>query len=176
MYQPADHGMGRSTLGAFRSIPQSTVSGVSALTPARALLNHRQARSTRCLYAKARDGERPEVILTRGRLPSPHAYAQRRCSAGECQSRPLSRCRPSVSGRDRRRQQGGRPPEGLRTASASHAMDRRRRNRKRGAGCGMCLAITQWAGRLFHLPINKEVFDSETFFIFKRSGSAASSL
>ena len=40
----------------FRSTPQGIVAGESGLTPARALLNHRQARFIQRLYARPRDG------------------------------------------------------------------------------------------------------------------------
>ena len=43
-YQRAINRMARSALGAFRSTPQGILAVESALTPARALLEHRQAR------------------------------------------------------------------------------------------------------------------------------------
>ena len=45
-YQGAINRMGRSTLGAFRSTPQGIIAAESGLTPARVLLNRRQARFT----------------------------------------------------------------------------------------------------------------------------------
>ena len=41
-YQDAINRMGRATLGAFQSTPLGIVTVESGLTPARALLNHRQ--------------------------------------------------------------------------------------------------------------------------------------
>lgn len=54
-YQRAINRMARSTLGAFRSTPQGILAAESGLTPARALLNYRQARFA----------QRPEEILER---------------------------------------------------------------------------------------------------------------
>lgn len=59
--------MGRATLGAFQSTPLGIVAPESGLTPARAPLNHRQARFTLPLYARPKDGGGPEEILTRER-------------------------------------------------------------------------------------------------------------
>lgn len=64
-YQRAINRMGRSTLGVFKSTPLGIVVAESVLTPARALLNHRQAKFTQRLYARPRDGRGPEEILTR---------------------------------------------------------------------------------------------------------------
>ena len=61
-YQWAINRMGRSTLGAFRSTPQGIVAGESGLTPARALLNRRQARLAQRLCARPRDGGGPEIL------------------------------------------------------------------------------------------------------------------
>ena len=61
-YQWAINRMGRSTLGAFGSTPQGIVAGESGLTPARALLNRRQARLTQSLCARPRDGGGPEIF------------------------------------------------------------------------------------------------------------------
>lgn len=57
--------MARPTLGVFRSTPQGILAAESGLTPARVLLNHRQARLARRLYARPRGGLGPEEILTR---------------------------------------------------------------------------------------------------------------
>ena len=70
-YQRAINHMGQSTLGAWSSTPRGILAGKSGLTPARALLNHRQARSTQRLYARSLNddgsGDGPEEILTRER-------------------------------------------------------------------------------------------------------------
>ena len=66
-YQNAVNRMGRATLGAFRSTPLGIAAAESGLTPARALLNHRQASFARRLHARPRDGDGPEEILDRDR-------------------------------------------------------------------------------------------------------------
>ena len=48
-YQRAINRMCRATLGAFRSTPLGIVAAESGLTPARALLDHRQAKSIKSL-------------------------------------------------------------------------------------------------------------------------------
>ena len=55
--------MARSTLGDFRSVPQWIFAAESGLTPARALLDHRQARFAQTLQARAQDGGGPEEIF-----------------------------------------------------------------------------------------------------------------
>ena len=62
-YQDAINRMGRATTGAFRSMPLGIVAAESGLTPARALLNHRQAGFTRRLFARPQDGGGPVEIL-----------------------------------------------------------------------------------------------------------------
>ena len=57
--------MGRSTLGVFRPTPLGIVAAESGHTPARALLNCRQARFAYRLHARLKDGEGPEEILER---------------------------------------------------------------------------------------------------------------
>ena len=64
-YQRAINRMARSTLGAFRSTPQGTLAGESGLTPARLLLDHRQARFAQRLLVRPQDGGGPEEILER---------------------------------------------------------------------------------------------------------------
>lgn len=64
-YQRAINRVARSTLGAFRSTPQGILAAESGLTPARPLLDYRQARFTHRLQAKPQDGGGPEEILTR---------------------------------------------------------------------------------------------------------------
>ena len=63
--QRAINRMARSTLGVFRSTPQGILAAESGLTPARALLDHRQARYAQRLLARPQDGGGPEEILER---------------------------------------------------------------------------------------------------------------
>ena len=52
-YQDAINRMGRATpLGAFQSMPLGIIAAESGLTPARGLLDHRQAGFTRRLFAR----------------------------------------------------------------------------------------------------------------------------
>ena len=51
--------MGRPTLGAFRSTPLGNVLAESGLTPARALLDHHQAKFTRRFFARPKGGQGP---------------------------------------------------------------------------------------------------------------------
>lgn len=64
-YQRAINRMARSTLGAFRSTPQGILAGESGLTPARSLLDYRQARFAQRLLARPQMGGGPEEILER---------------------------------------------------------------------------------------------------------------
>ena len=64
-YQVAINRMGRATLGAFRSTPLGIVDAESGHTPARPLLDYRQARFAQRLHARPRDGEGWEEILER---------------------------------------------------------------------------------------------------------------
>ena len=61
-YQTVINRMGRATLGAFQSTPLGIVAAKSALTSARALLDHRQARSSQRFLARPADGGGPEEI------------------------------------------------------------------------------------------------------------------
>ena len=61
-YQQVINRMAQATLGAFWSTPQGILAAESGLTPARALLDHRQARFAYRLHAS---GGGPEEILTR---------------------------------------------------------------------------------------------------------------
>ena len=67
--QTAINRMGHSTLGARSPIPRVILARESGLMPARALLNHLQARFTQLLYARLRNSDGsvdgPEAILTR---------------------------------------------------------------------------------------------------------------
>lgn len=55
-YQAARNHMRRATIGAFWSTPLGIVAAESALTPATALLDHRQARLSQCLLARPEGG------------------------------------------------------------------------------------------------------------------------
>lgn len=57
-YQAARNRMERATIGAFRSTLLGIVAAESALTPARALLDRRQARFSQCLLARPEGGEK----------------------------------------------------------------------------------------------------------------------
>lgn len=63
-YQRAIDRMARSTLGTFRSTLQGILLAESGLAPARTLLDYRQARFSQRLYARPRDGQGPEEILS----------------------------------------------------------------------------------------------------------------
>ena len=63
-YQSAINRMGRATLRAFRSKQLGIITAEGALTPASALLNHRQASFARRLHARPKNGDEPEEILT----------------------------------------------------------------------------------------------------------------
>ena len=64
-YQDDINRMGRATVRAFQSTPRGIVAAESGLTPARALLDHRQAGFTQRLFARPQGGEGPEEILER---------------------------------------------------------------------------------------------------------------
>ena len=64
-YQNVINRMGRATLGIFGSAPLGIVAAESGLTPARALLNYRQASFSRRLYSRPQGGGGPEEILER---------------------------------------------------------------------------------------------------------------
>ena len=58
--------MGRATLGALQSTPVGIVKAESGLTPARALLDHRQALFAQRLQSRPAGGSPgPEVIMER---------------------------------------------------------------------------------------------------------------
>lgn len=64
-YQRAINRMARAALGTSQSTPLGIIAAESSLTPARALLDHRQARFTQRLFSRPRGGQGPEEILTR---------------------------------------------------------------------------------------------------------------
>ena len=59
--------MGRSTLGGFQSIPLRIVALENGFTPARALLDNRQAGFVRRLHTRLQDGGGAEEVLSRER-------------------------------------------------------------------------------------------------------------
>ena len=64
-YQRATNRMARSTLGAFRFTPTGIPAGESGHTPARPLLDYRQARFAQRLLARPQGGGGAEEILER---------------------------------------------------------------------------------------------------------------
>ena len=97
-YQLAINRMGQDSLGAFRSTPRDIVAAESGFTPARAFLNHRQARFAQRLCARAKGGQGPEEILTRESSPLTSricaAAAIRRGETAETQEWGSDRCSP----------------------------------------------------------------------------------
>ena len=131
--------------------PAGIVAAESGLMPARALLNHRQARFTQRLYARPADGSGPEEILSRER------------SALTERLRALTALRPGDSGgsvvaraplfprQDLRRGEGRGSPDGKWMETPRHGLDRRLspRQRRGGAGC-VWRAPRGWTGHRFH--------------------------
>lgn len=76
-YQRAINRTGRATLGVFWSTPLGVIAAESRYMPARALLNHRQARFAQRLHARPKDGEGPEGALSREKRPSLRASGLR---------------------------------------------------------------------------------------------------
>ena len=64
-YQLAINRMARATLGVQQSTPQGIIMAESGFTPARALLDHGQARFAQRLYARPQGVRGPEEILER---------------------------------------------------------------------------------------------------------------
>ena len=82
--QRAINRMAKSTLGAFQSAPQGILAAESGLFPARALLDHRQARFAQRLLARPQGGGGPEEILER---EGPEITRRLRKMAGTSQGR-----------------------------------------------------------------------------------------
>lgn len=72
-YQRAINRMGRATPGVSRSTRLGAVALESGHVPARALLNHRQARFLRRLFARPKGEDGPEGIFTRLRAAASSA-------------------------------------------------------------------------------------------------------
>ena len=166
-YQKAINQIGRSTLGVFRSTPLGIIAAESGHTPARALLNHRQAGFAQQLYTRPRDGEGPKEIPTRegaavtSRLRA--AASLRPGNTAEAQEWG-ARCRfPGqivVEGRGGALQTAGSWARGDTIWMDGSRLD----NGKVGAAC-VWRTSGGWTGRRFHLGTNKEVFDAEVFAI-----------
>ena len=176
-YQRAINQMARATLGAFRSTLQGILAEESGLTPARALLDHQQARFAYRLHVRpqARDGGGPEEIQGREgtalarRLRA--AAALRLGTAVEAQEWGNHRLFPGQVIVENR--------EGaLQTASSWSGRDTIWTNRSRldsgkvGAACVWRTRVpadgpSKWTGHRYYLGNNKEVFDAELYAIFR---------
>ena len=73
--QRAINRMGRAILGVSRSTPLGVITAENGHTPARALLNHRQARFAQRLRARPRDREGPEILTREGAALTPRRRA-----------------------------------------------------------------------------------------------------
>ena len=144
------------------------MAGESGPTPARALLNHRQARSTQSLFARPRGGDGPEEVLRRER------------SALTTRLRAAATLRPSETVE---RQQWGGSRRFLgriiveeRAGALTTANELRRRDTVWTEGSRLnsskvrAACVWQspggWTGRRSHLGSNKEVFDAGVFAIY----------
>ena len=146
-YQRAINRTGRSTPGVFCSTSLSIVAAESGHTPARALINDRQARPAYCIHARPKDGEGPEGVLEReGGQPSRHGSGLRRHSAPGRQG-PRVGQPPALSGPDCSRQQARRAPDCRTLDQRGHHLDRwLLAGQWEGRG-GMCLEDPQWVDR-----------------------------
>ena len=168
--------MGRATLGAFRSTPLGIITAESGLTPARALLDHRQAGFAQRLYARPRDGDGPEeilererptlstrlkaaAVLRRGGTAEGQEWGQRRRFPGQIvvdtRVGALDTARTWTKGRYTFWTDGSRLDSG-----------------KVGAAC-VWGHPEEWSGQRFHLGTNKEVFDAEVYTIYQALHIAA---
>ena len=133
------------------------------------MLNHLQARFTQRLYARPRDGSRPEEILTREcsdlttRLRAAAVLGRRK--AVEAQERGTGR---QFSGKVIIDSKAG----ALQTASEWRQQDTLWTDSSRvesgevGAAC-FWQSPSDWTGRRFYPVKNKEVFDAETFATYQ---------
>jgi ribonuclease HI len=170
-YQRAINRMARSTLGSFRSTPQGILAAESGLTPARALLNHRQAMFSHRLIARPKDGGGPEEILTR---EGAELSQRLRTATG---IKPGESTEPQVWGQGRTFpgvitiDEAGPALETARLWRASDTIwtdGSRFDNGRVGAACvWQTPGPGGWRGRRFFLGTNKEVFDAETFAIYQ---------
>ena len=162
--------MGRASLGVRQTTPLGIVAAESDLTPARALLDHRQARFALRFMARPRGGGGQVEILER-RAAVLMARARERSG--------LSRQETVEEQRwDTLRLLQGRVPvdrkeEALRTAlewedlSSTVWTDR---SRLESGKVGAAVAWWRnggWTGRGTYLGTNKEVFDAEVFAIYQ---------
>ena len=138
-------------LGTFLSIPRGIVAGESGLTPARTLLNNRQARFTQRLYARPNDdgqsSDGPEEILTMGRSALTTrlraAAALRRGETVEAQRWSTGRLFPGHIVIE----EGRRPGDHERVETPRHHLDQQLASRQRNGGSGLRLAVTWRLGR-----------------------------
>ena len=171
-YQRAVSRMARFTLGAFRSDPQGILAGESGHTPARPLLDFRQARFSHRLLAPPQRGGRPEEILERdegtvawrlrtasgtkpGETVEPQEWSQGKPFPGACfkggESEALYTAQNWIeSGCDTIWTDGSRLDSG-----------------RIGAACAWQTAQEDWTGRGFFLGDSKVVFDAEVFAILQ---------
>ena len=157
--------MGKASLGAFRSTPLGTVTAESGLTPARALLSHRQASFARRLHARPRDGDGPGEILERDRSTLATrlraAAALRRTETVRPQVWVPRRFPGQIVIEDR---------EGAIIAASQHGQvdtfwtDGSRLDNKRARAAVVWRLPSGWVGRRYHLGNNK---DAEVFAIYQ---------
>ena len=160
--------MARSILGAFCST-QGILAGESGHTPARPLLDFRQARFTHRLLARPQGGGGPEEILQR----SEGAIVRRlRAAAG---TRAGETVEPQVWEEGRTFPGGftidGKGPaketaQNWRRAGTIWTDGSRLDSGAIGAACAW-QSEGEWMGRRFHLGTNKEVFDAEVYAIYQ---------
>ena len=165
-YQDAINRMGTATLGAFQSTPRGIVATESGLTPARALLDHRQAGFTPRLFARPRGGEGPEEILERRNSAlTTRLRATAALKRHETVEPPQWSAPRRFAGRIvmERREEAVNMARGHRITNTVWA-DGSRLEKRVGAAF-VWRSSRGWSGRRFHLGINKEDFDAEVFAI-----------
>ena len=156
-------------MGAFRSTPPAILARESGLTPARPLLDYRQARFTHRLQVRPQNGEGPEEILTiegeavvqrlraasgtrPGETVEPQLWSQGRTFPGQVyidKEKPALETARGWRGRDTVWTGGSRFDSG-----------------EVGPACVWGNG-EDWKGSRYHLGTNKEVFDAEAFAIYQ---------
>ena len=164
--------MGGATLGGFRSTPLGVLAAESGFTPARALLNHRQASFARRLYARHQGGNGPEIperrnaALTTRIRASAALHRHETVEAQEWGSGRRFAGRVILEQREAAiltaNQYGLADQHGL--ADTVWTDGSRLDNEKVGAAF-VWRRPEGWQGSRFHLGSNKEVFDAEVFFV-----------
>ena len=168
-YQDAISRMGKATLGAFQLTTLGIVAAESGLTPARALLDHRQASFTRRLFARPQGGEGPEEILERRdsalttRLQA--TASLRRHETVEPQQWSTQR---RFAGRIaiEKKEEAINTARGHRLANTVWTDGSRLESKRMGAAFAWRSPVG-WSGHRYHLGSNKEVFDAEVFAIHR---------